>query len=118
MKTRPDRLWVLPELALLLAQCDAKHNVAFKQLLADLYDVPPYWTSARKTDHEVTCVARPYVALLGASTAAQAKLSYSASSDRYLDVVGTDPSWKGTCRTVDLELADGTHHAVHVRFTK
>jgi len=55
---------------------------------------------------------------LGASTAAQAKLSYSASSDRYLDVVGTDPSWKGTCRIVDLELADGTHHAVHVRFTK
>ena len=54
----------------------------------------------------------------GASTSAQAKLSYSASSDRYLDVVGTDPSWKGTCRTIDLELADGTHHAVHVRFTK
>jgi hypothetical protein len=55
---------------------------------------------------------------LGASTAATSKLSYSASSDRYLDVVPTDSSWKGSCRTVDLELADGTHHAVHVRFTK
>jgi hypothetical protein len=55
---------------------------------------------------------------LGDSTAGLSKLSYSASSDRYLDVVVTDSSWKGSCRTVDLELADGTHHAVHVRFTK
>jgi hypothetical protein len=55
---------------------------------------------------------------LGASTTAQGKLSYSASSDRYLDVVTSDSSWKGSCRTVDLELADDTHHAVRVRFTK
>jgi thioesterase domain-containing protein len=55
---------------------------------------------------------------LGDATTAQVRLSYSASSDRYLDVAGTDPSWKGTCRTVDVELADGTHHAVHVHFTK
>jgi hypothetical protein len=55
---------------------------------------------------------------LGDSTAALGKLSYNASSDRYLDVVASDSSWKGSCRTVDLELADGTHHAVHVRFTK
>ena len=55
---------------------------------------------------------------LGGSTAAQGKVSYSASTDRYLDVVPTDGSWKGTCRTLDLELADGTHHAVRVHFTK
>jgi len=55
---------------------------------------------------------------LGDSTAGQGKLSYGAASDRYLDVVATDSNWKGSCRTLDLELADGTHHAVHVRFTK
>ena len=55
---------------------------------------------------------------LDAPATAQGKLSYSSSSDRYLDAVGTDSSWKGSCRTVDLELADGTHHAVHVHFTK
>ena len=55
---------------------------------------------------------------LGSSSPAQGKLTYSASSDRYVELVATDPSWRGTCRTVDLALADGTHHAVHVRFTK
>jgi hypothetical protein len=55
---------------------------------------------------------------LDAPATAQGKLSYSSSSDRYLDAVGSDSTWKGSCRTVDLELADGTHHAVHVRFTK
>jgi TolB protein len=70
---------------------------------------------ARTTSQAVSCTDW---SSLGASASAQGKLSYSAASDRYLDVVGTDPSWKGTCRTVDLELADGTHHAVHVHFTK
>jgi hypothetical protein len=55
---------------------------------------------------------------LGTSTPAQAKLSYSASTDRYVDLVGTDPSWKGSCRTVDVGLTDGTHHSVRVQFTK
>ena len=55
---------------------------------------------------------------LGSATAAQAKLSYSAPTDRYTDLVTTDPSWKGGCRTVDVWLTDGTHHPVHVQFTK
>jgi hypothetical protein len=70
---------------------------------------------ARTTWQPVSCTGWT---ALGNATAAQGKVSYSASSDRYLDVVGTDPKWKGTCRTVDVELADGTHHAVHVHFTK
>ena len=55
---------------------------------------------------------------LDAPTAAQTKLSYNASTDRYLDLVSTDPTWKGTCRTAQVQLADGTHHDVHVHFTK
>jgi hypothetical protein len=54
---------------------------------------------------------------VGASAAADQKLSYSASTDRYLDLVATDPAWKGSCRTLDLQLADGTHRRVHVSFT-
>ena len=55
---------------------------------------------------------------LDTPTAAQTKLSYSSSTERYLDLVITDPTWKGTCRTIEIELADGTRHDVHVRFTK
>jgi hypothetical protein len=69
----------------------------------------------RTTWQAVSCVDW---SALGAAATAQAKLSYNAANDRYLDVVGTDSSWKGLCRTVDVELADGTHHAVHVRFTR
>jgi hypothetical protein len=55
---------------------------------------------------------------LGSPSAAQAKLSYSPSTDRYTDLVTTDSSWKGSCRTVDVWLNDGTHHSVRVQFTK
>ena len=51
------------------------------------------------------------------TTTAQGKLSYNIPTDRYIDLVATDPKWKGSCRTLDLGLADGTHHTVHVRFT-
>src|SRR5207247_2129089 len=53
----------------------------------------------------------------GAAAAGRVTLSYSASSDRYLALADTDSRWKKTCRTLELELADGTRHAVHVRFT-
>jgi WD40-like Beta Propeller Repeat len=69
----------------------------------------------RTTSQPVSCTSWTS---LGDAATAQAKLSYSASSDRYLDVVGTDPGWKGACRTIDVELADGTHHPVRVHFTK
>jgi len=55
---------------------------------------------------------------LGTTTTGQGKLSYNPSTDRYLDLVATDPNWKGSCRTVDLQLDDATHHTVHVRFTR
>lgn len=54
---------------------------------------------------------------LAAGTTGQGRLSYNASNDRYLDLLATDPSWKGSCRTVTLELADGTHQTVRVQFT-
>jgi Tol biopolymer transport system component len=55
---------------------------------------------------------------VGAPAPGQGKLSYNGSSDRYTDLVATGSSWKGSCLIVDLELADGTHHSVRVRFTR
>jgi dipeptidyl aminopeptidase/acylaminoacyl peptidase len=53
----------------------------------------------------------------GSQQPATGQLSYSASSGRYLDAVSTAKSWKGGCRILVLELADGTKHQVRVAFT-
>lgn len=49
-------------------------------------------------------------------TTGEGKLSYNASSDRYSYLVATSGSWKGTCATLDVVLADGTTHPISVRF--
>jgi hypothetical protein len=53
---------------------------------------------------------------IGQSAPASGALSYSAPSRRYLDVVTTDSHWKGSCRTLTLQLADTTLNRVSVRF--
>jgi hypothetical protein len=53
----------------------------------------------------------------GAATTASAQLAYSASSGRYTETVSTSKSWKGSCRILTLELADGTQHPVRLTFT-
>lgn len=50
------------------------------------------------------------------SLSADGKLSYKASTDRYQELVATSSSWKGTCRILQLNLADGTHPQVRVSF--
>ena len=50
------------------------------------------------------------------SLGADAKLSYKASTDRYQELVATSSSWKGACRILQLDLADGTHPQVRVSF--
>ena len=50
------------------------------------------------------------------SLSADAKLSYKASTDKYQEVATTSSSWKGTCRILQLDLADGTHPQVRVSF--
>ena len=52
----------------------------------------------------------------GSTTNADAKLSYSASTDRYRDVVATSSAWKGTCRILRLTFADSISRDVRVRF--
>jgi hypothetical protein len=53
----------------------------------------------------------------GPAAAAGGQLSYAPSSTRYTEAVATAKSWKGSCRILNLEFADGTQHAVRVSFT-
>lgn len=43
-------------------------------------------------------------------------LSYDAATGRYQYVWKTDPAWAGTCRQLDVALADGTSHRVTFQF--
>jgi hypothetical protein len=49
-------------------------------------------------------------------TAGGSSLTYDGS--QYVYVWKTDKSWAGTCRKLDLKLADGTTHSALFRFTK
>jgi WD40-like Beta Propeller Repeat len=46
------------------------------------------------------------------------KLSYSASVDRYKEVVASSSSWRGTCQLLRFYLDDGTQPEVRVHFKK
>ncbi|MCA1815414.1 MAG: PxKF domain-containing protein [Acidobacteria bacterium] len=49
-------------------------------------------------------------------TAGGSSLSYDASSDQYIYVWKTDPSWAGTCRQLVVQLGDGSAHRADFRF--
>jgi hypothetical protein len=52
----------------------------------------------------------------GARTPTDGRLTYTPSIDRYKDNVPTSASFKGTCRLLRLDFADGTHPEVRVNF--
>jgi hypothetical protein len=45
-------------------------------------------------------------------TASTSGLRYDAASGLYSYVWKTEKSWSGTCRELNLKLADGTNHPV------
>ena len=49
-------------------------------------------------------------------TAGGSSLSYDSSTDRYIYVWKTDPSWAGTCRQLVMELNDGSIYRANFRF--
>jgi hypothetical protein len=49
-------------------------------------------------------------------TAGGSSLSYDPTTDRYIYVWKTDPSWAGTCRQLVIQLNDGTIHRANFRF--
>jgi probable HAF family extracellular repeat protein len=50
------------------------------------------------------------------ATVTKSGLSYDAASGLYTYVWKTDRAWKGTCRELNLKLADGTDHLVKFQF--
>ncbi len=58
----------------------------------------------------------PAVTLEDTVTAGGSSLSYDASSDQYVYVWKTDPSWAGTCRQLVVQLNDGSIHRADFRF--
>jgi hypothetical protein len=49
-------------------------------------------------------------------TAGGSSLSYDTTTDRYIYVWKTDPSWAGTCRQLVVEFNDGSIHRANFRF--
>jgi hypothetical protein len=58
----------------------------------------------------------PAVDLTETVTAGGSSLSYDPTTDRYIYVWKTDPSWAGTCRQLLLELNDGSIHRANFKF--
>lgn len=52
-----------------------------------------------------------------ATSVSKSGLTYDTASGLYTYVWKTDKTWKGTCRELNLKLADGTNHPVQFRFT-
>jgi hypothetical protein len=51
-------------------------------------------------------------------TAGQSSLTYDTSANQYVYVWKTDKSYAGTCRQLQVKLADGTMHTALFNFTK
>jgi hypothetical protein len=49
-------------------------------------------------------------------TAGGSTLNYDPTSDQYIYVWKTDPSWAGTCRQLVVQLNDGSIHRANFRF--
>jgi hypothetical protein len=49
-------------------------------------------------------------------TAGNSSLTYDSATDRYTYVWKTDKAWKNTCRTLILQLTDGTNHTANFTF--
>jgi hypothetical protein len=50
------------------------------------------------------------------ASAGGSSLSYDAATDTYTYVWKTSKTWRGTCRQLTIELADGTTHSADFRF--
>ncbi len=71
------------------------------------------------TSGEIPCdLSSPAVSVDETVAAGGSSLTYDPVADEYIYVWKTDRAWAGTCRTLVLNLADGTSHYAYFSFTR
>ena len=69
------------------------------------------------TSQQIACNSQaPIDAIESTVTAGGSSLSYDPSTDQYVYVWKTGKSWAGTCRQLDVQLSDGSHHVADFEF--
>jgi PKD repeat protein len=69
------------------------------------------------TSRQIACdSAAPIDDIEQTVTAGGSSLAYDATSDQYVYVWKTDPTWAGSCRQLIVRLADGTDHRANFKF--
>jgi len=69
------------------------------------------------SSRQITCATgAPLDAIETTVTAGGSSLSYDPSTGQYVYVWKTNKSWAGTCRQLDVQLSDGSHHIADFEF--
>jgi hypothetical protein len=58
----------------------------------------------------------PLDAIQTTVTAGGSSLSYDPTTGQYVYVWKTQQAWAGTCRQLDVQLSDGSHHVADFEF--
>jgi hypothetical protein len=70
------------------------------------------------TPQSISCDATAPLDMVPTVTAGNSSLSYDPTTQTYTYVWKTDKTWAGTCRQLDVQLIDGSHHIALFKFTK
>jgi hypothetical protein len=66
----------------------------------------------------VTCNSTSTDTIEETVTAGGSSLTYDPVANQYIYVWKTEKGWAGTCRVLDMKLADGTDHYAYFNFTR
>jgi hypothetical protein len=75
------------------------------------------FASGSPSSGQIACATgAPLDAIQATVTAGGSSLSYDPSTGQYVYVWKTDKAWAGTCRQLDVQLSDGSHHVADFEF--
>ena len=116
-------VWMLrnsapPEVAVFAGKTIRLRIAATNNSSKDVNDMYIFQSPVRLSHMEVPCGARsrPVNTSSAGLTGGKVAWSYNRKANEYRYDLRTDSTWKGTCRVVTLQLADGTEHRARLRF--